>query len=344
MTRPIKALLLTHNYPRQAGDFSGVFLTLLTRRLPEYGITPIVVAPHDQGIPEEECLDGVQVVRFRYAEDDSQETLAYRGNMDQQVRKLPFGPFRLARFNRAFRQAALTVLDRESIDVIAGHWLIPAGLIMRRIRRDFPLPMVLSSHGTDIRLIAKYKTFLYPYMRGLLHSLHRWTVVSSFLRDQLNSVDREIGSRCEVLPLPHDETVFYRDDAIERQSMLVVSTTRFTRQKRVDILIRAFAQVRHSAPDARLVVVGSGPLQGEIKDLISTESLQTASGRNAVSRIQGVEDPAQAAGNPGDHQGNPERYHKNHEIHDFSSGKTGKDSRTCYAGGIARKGLSHLCH
>jgi glycosyltransferase involved in cell wall biosynthesis len=276
MANPIKVLLLTHNYPRYAGDYSGVFLTLLTRRLPQYGITPIVVAPHDKGIPEAERLDGVQVERFRYAADESHETLAYRGNMDQQVRKLPLGPLRLARFNRAFRKAAQKVLERESIDVIAGHWLVPAGLIMRSLRRRSSIPMVLSSHGTDIRLIAKYRTVLHPYMRGFFQTLYRWTVVSSFLRDQLKTVDNEIGSHCEVLPLPHDESIFFRDSAIERQSSLVVSTTRFTRQKRVDILIKAFAQVRQASSSARLVIIGTGPLQSDMENLIAAEGLQSA--------------------------------------------------------------------
>jgi len=128
--------------------------------------------------------------------------------------------------------------------------------------------MVLSSHGTDVRLIRKYAGATYRYFKPFCRRLERWTFVSSFLRDSIRRFDPKLESILEVLPLPHDETVFYRDDSIERDPDLVVSVTRFTPQKRVDYLIKAFALVSERHPEARLLIYGSGALEAEVRALI----------------------------------------------------------------------------
>ena len=91
MKKPIRLLVLTHNYPRFDGDFAGVFLSLLNQRLPEHQIEPVILAPHHAGAAECEEKDGVKIYRFRYAED-SNETLAYHGNMHKLVLGSVFEP------------------------------------------------------------------------------------------------------------------------------------------------------------------------------------------------------------------------------------------------------------
>lgn len=274
MAAPLNLLLLTHNYPRYRDDYAGVFLDLLARRLAELDIRPIVVAPHDAEIPEREEYDGVRIYRFRYALSEKNETIAYRGNMQEQVVALPWGPYRFWRFLRAFRALAAKVIEREKIDVIAGHWLMPAGIIMKRLARKSPLPMLLSSHGTDIRLLAKQSPRAYQYFRPLTPRLHRWTVVSSYLRDQLLEIDPALKPLVEVLPLPHNEHVFFEEDGVTREDNLVVAVTRYTEQKRVEDLIRAFHWVTREERSARLELYGSGPLRDKMRELITELGLE----------------------------------------------------------------------
>ena len=270
----LRILILTHNFPRFRDDFSGVFISLLARRLAEHDITPFVLAPHDANVAEQEEIESVHVRRFRYAADAREETLAYRGNMHQQVFGSPSGLFRFRRFLRCFREAALETIKREQIDVLFGHWLVPAGMVMKSIRRRTSLPMILSSHGTDIRLLSRYRRLVYPYFNGLVHSLKRWTVVSSFLKEKLLEIDSNLAGLVDVLPLPHDENLFYPDNTIDREPNLVVSVARFTEQKRVLHLVRAFALVHRENALARLELYGTGPLQSDIEQLIKDLALQ----------------------------------------------------------------------
>ena len=270
----MKALILTHNYPRYQGDFAGVFISLLAKNLPEQGIDPIILAPHDAGAAEREEIDGVTIYRFRYADTDAKENIAYRGNMHQLVLKSPTGIFRFKHFLDSFRNSALDIIEKEHIQVVAGHWLIPTGIVMRSIKKRISLPMVLSSHGTDIRLMRLYSGIVYQYLKGFCRSLNRWTVVSNFLREAVLEADSKLEPILEVLPLPHDETLFYRDTAVKRDPNLMVAVTRFTKQKRVDFLIKAFARVTERNQMVCLELFGSGPLKSEIIDMINRFGLK----------------------------------------------------------------------
>ena len=269
----IRFLMLTHNYPRFNGDYAGVFLALLARRLLEHNIEPVVLAPHDKGVAEYEENNGIKIYRFHYATDENLENLAYRGNMQQLAFGSVGGILRFRRFLKRFKNAALDIIEKENINVIAGHWLLPTGLVMKSLAKKTSLPMFLSSHGSDIRLMRAAGKLPYRYLRGFCRRLSRWTVVSDFLRQQVLELDPELESMLEVLPLPHDETIFYKDKKIERENALVVSVTRFTEQKRVSYLIEAFSRVVQEQPTARLHIYGSGPLQSEIERLITAHGL-----------------------------------------------------------------------
>jgi glycosyltransferase involved in cell wall biosynthesis len=273
MEDAIRLLMLTHNYPRFRGDFAGVFISLLAKRLAETNLRPVVLAPHDEGAPEYEQTDGVIVYRFRYARDPAHQNLAYRGNMQQVVFGSVAGPWRFRRFLRDFHSAARDVIREENIQIVCGHWLIPAGMVMKRLAATCDVPMILSSHGTDIRLMTGFGRPAYRYFKSFCRTLRRWTVVSSYLRDQVLGLDASLADRLTILPLPHDETIFFQDESTESVPSLIVSVTRFTHQKRVDYLIKAFARVAGSEPAARLQIYGSGPLQAQVEQLIGGSGL-----------------------------------------------------------------------
>lgn len=270
----IKVLLLTHNYPRFEGDFAGIFLKLLAEKLCALGIQPVVLAPYDSGCAEYEEINGVKIYRFRYAQREEEHTIAYRGNMHQLVLGSVSGIFKFKNFLNRWRRAAFEVIEKEKIDLVAGHWLIPAGIVMKTIYRKKRLPMILSSHGTDIRLMRKYFKVVYRYLRTLCHNLSSWTVVSNFLKEGIVAMDRSLDTVLEVVPMPHDETIFYRDDNIKREENLIVSVTRFTDQKRVDKLIQAVALLNDRNIDFKLLLYGTGPLEIEIRSLIARFGLE----------------------------------------------------------------------
>jgi len=80
----VRVVFLTHNYPRFSGDLAGGFLHPLALGLRARGVDVRVVAPSDAGKGGEDDVDGIPVVRVRYAAPD-RERYAYTGQMSEAV-------------------------------------------------------------------------------------------------------------------------------------------------------------------------------------------------------------------------------------------------------------------
>jgi glycosyltransferase involved in cell wall biosynthesis len=243
----------TQVYPRSEGDPLGAFLHALARELPARGFEPVVVAPGADDVPPEEERDGVRIVRFDYA-PPGRRTLAYTGEMHVQAKR---HPARLVRFLRRFRAAAAAAIREERPAVVHAHWWAPSGWAAAAPAKSAGAPLVLSLHGTDVRLLGKWP-FLRPVARGVFGSAARVLPVSTELRRAIDELGMPGGKR-EVLPMPPAAPVQEGEGAPpgERAGFLVAA--RLTAQKRVDVAIEAVARLRRERPEARLEIAGDGP-------------------------------------------------------------------------------------
>ncbi len=270
---PHKVLFLTHNYPRYKGDFAGVFLHLLARKLREHDIEIIVVAPHDKNAAEYEILDGIKIHRFRYAKDE-QETLAYRGNMHRQVLSNPFKIFDLLKFINSGAKKASEIIEKENINTVSVHWVVPGGLIAKKLLRRFKgkIRLILSSHGTDVRLINRFY-FLYLFLKRAIKTAEKWSVVSQFTKRLILERDINLSDKIEIIPMPSDETIFYPDGNILEDPNLIVAASRLTKQKRLDYLFRAMPLILKEIPNAKLEIYGEGPERESLLALADSLSI-----------------------------------------------------------------------
>lgn len=240
----MRVVFLTHNYPRFAGDVSGSFLATLAGGLRDRGHDVRVIAPSDRGQVGEPVLDGIPVHRVRYAAA-AQETLAYRGTMAEAARS-PAGAWRAWSLIRAMRRAARAALD-EGTEVIHAHWWVPAGLAAPR-----GAPLVITLHGTDAGLLER-STVARRLARPPLRRAQVVTAVSAHAARQVTrATGRDIPAAC-IQPMPVDVG---RYGTAGKGGGGMVAVARLTRQKRIDLALRALAL----APDLpSLAIVGAGP-------------------------------------------------------------------------------------
>lgn len=250
-----------------------MFLHLLATKLSELGFEIFVVAPHDVGLPEYEEIDGIKIYRFRYA-DDKDETFAYRGNMHRQLLSNPFKIFGLIKFLKSGYKKAVELIEKENIPTVSVHWVIPNGIIGYFLKDKFgdKIKMFLHSHGTDVRLLTSFY-LIYLFFKPVINKFERWSVVSNYLKRLILERDIYIADKIEVIPLPNDEKLFYPDDKIIEDPNLILSVSRLTVQKRLDIFIKAISALKDEFPKIRAEIYGDGPEKTKLLSLIKENRL-----------------------------------------------------------------------
>lgn len=250
-----------------------MFLHLLATKLTELGFEIFVVAPHDAGTAEYEEIDGIKIFRFRYAEDTN-ETFAYRGNMHRQVLTNPFKIFRLIKFLKAAYKKTTEVIEKENISTVSIHWIIPNGIVGYFLKDRFgdKITMFLHSHGTDVRLLTSYY-MIYLFFKPVINKFKRWSVVSNYLKRLILERDIYIADKIDVIPLPNDEKLFYPDSNIAEDPDLILSVSRLTVQKKLDVFIKAMAILKAEFPKLRAEIYGEGPEKQKLLSLIEENQL-----------------------------------------------------------------------
>lgn len=266
----MKVLFLAHSYPRFEGDPVGSFILRLAVALRPLGVEVRVIAPGGEGLAPHDSIEGIEILRFRYA-PRSLETLAYSGTMRHQVTGSWSSRAAMASFIAAETFRALGSGRSFRPDVVHAHWWFPGGLVGGWLRRWWGVPMVTTLHGSDLRLAQEVKLAA----RLFRHVARRSTLMTTVSR-WLADAAREIAPYCQpiVAPMPVLPDLFRPGERRERNRLLFVG--KLNQQKGITHLLRALAMIR-AKPIVDIVVgVGSAPedIQKLVRELGVGEQLR----------------------------------------------------------------------
>jgi glycosyltransferase involved in cell wall biosynthesis len=257
----MRVLFVTHNIPRFEGDAAGSFVLRLAVALQGQGHQVDVVAPGGAMLPANDRIEGVNIERVPYGAPDRM-TLAYTGTMAEAVRASWSGRWALLRLLRAMRRATLrrvrtAIRDRAPYDVVHVHWWFPSGLALWRAFGRARTPLVLTMHGSDVRLAHKLAP-VHPLMRAVLAQASERTTVSRWLARSVSAIAPELP--VSVAPMPVNTKLFQAPVAQNangdaRDGILFVG--RLNEQKGLAAALDALALP--ALAHATLDVVGDGP-------------------------------------------------------------------------------------
>jgi glycosyltransferase involved in cell wall biosynthesis len=153
--------------------------------------------------------------------------------------------------------------------LIHAHFAIDAAAILPFAKR-FNLPLIVTLHGYDVTASRNFRNPLRGWLqRRQLHALWQgaaqFLCVSEFIRQKALSAGFP-GNKLIVHRIGVDTTRF-RPPIERAHSNDIVFVGRLTEKKGCEILISAMEQVNRILPEARLLILGHGPLQAQLQGL-----------------------------------------------------------------------------
>jgi len=266
----VRVLLFSTLYPSSQRPTHGIFVeTRLRELLRRHPIEAKVVAPvpwfpsrHPRwgdyarlaATPRRERRHDIDVLHPRYL-------LPPRAGMTAAPLLLALG---------ALREVRQLLREGFDFDVLDAHYLYPDVVAGALLARWCGRPLAATARGSDVNLIAGY---------SLPRAMMRWAVcraracigVSRALCDRLIALGAP-REAVEVLPNGVDSDRFRPEPSLAARvhlglpasGPLLVSVGNLVPLKRHQLVVEAFAALCRNSPDARLAIVGEGPLRAQL--------------------------------------------------------------------------------
>jgi glycosyltransferase involved in cell wall biosynthesis len=286
--------VLTHNYPRFPGDFSGSFVAALSNELARQDNRVSVLAPWDPAHTEGQKGRGAEnqkqsrpeVQLWRYAPRADWHRLGYMRTMEADVRMRGETYWLAPMFFAAGVAATLRWCRQNRPDVIHAHWLLPNGFFGAVAGRVLGIPLVVSIPGSDA-LVAGQN----PLFRAMAHfTLQQAGLVTANSHALRDVAIAELGAdpaRFDLIIYGVDPNALRPDPShtseqraawgVPADALLLLAVGRMVYKKGFDVLLRAMGVLKQSGllapvslpaprltlPAIHLALVGDGDLWPE---------------------------------------------------------------------------------
>lgn len=268
----MKVLVLTHNYPRFHGDFSGTFIEALSEALHARGHAVTVLAPHDVRFARAADDHHVQLLTYRYAWPERLHVLGYmrstRGDRALKLSAILLAPLLFL----CGALATVRTARRLRPDVIHAHWVLPNGFLGALAARLLGIPLVVSLPGSDVLVSGMNPLFL----RMARFAFAQATATTT------NSEDLRQGAIALGAPAHKFRLIIYGVDptaiapdrrarqalrarlGLRDEAPVVLAVGRLVAKKGFDVLLRAAPAIDRTV---HIVIVGDGDQKAELTAL-----------------------------------------------------------------------------
>jgi glycosyltransferase involved in cell wall biosynthesis len=252
-------LFLTNAYPDFEESYRGIFVKKMATLLQREGYAVSVVTPkiYQKSAYFEE-QNGIKVYRFPFLSGN---------RMLIEYQKVPY--LRMLLYYITGFSLTVYVTIKNRCQLVHVHWAIPIGLIGVWVRSIFKNPLLVTIHGSDLRLATKATGLI----RNLfLHVCKKANHISCVSDMQMKEIEQLgiAGSKISLLPMGVDEVFLEagkkRGKKAEGKPFTVMSNRNLLSLYNVSLLIRAIPMILRKNPGTRFIIAGDGPERDSLEE------------------------------------------------------------------------------
>jgi glycosyltransferase involved in cell wall biosynthesis len=247
----MRILFLTNAYPDFESSYRGVFIKNLALLLREEGYQISIVTPKIyKGSHYFEEQDGIKVYRFPFFA---------RNKLLIEHQKIPYLKM-ICYYISGFFLTLYIILKHKS-ELIHVHWAIPAGLIGVTVGLLLRKPMIVTIHGSDLRMALEKRGFVRKLFAHVCRNAAYLNCVSEVQKKELYRLGIP-SEKISTIPMGIDaaflETGKNRRVESNKRPMTILSNRNLLPIYNVSLLIRAIPIVLKEEPETKFLIAGDG--------------------------------------------------------------------------------------
>ncbi len=253
-TQPLRVLMVTARYfPFMGGIETHVYE--VGRRLVQRGVDVTIVTTRQRTtdthslLPREETIEGMH------------------------IRRVPYWP---AERDYYIAPEIHTLITQGNWDIVhcqGSHTLVPPMAMLAARQAGIPYVVTFHTGGNSSRLRTAIRDIQWTLQRPLYRGAAKLIGVSHFEADYFRSLLRLSRKRFVVIANGGATFPALTPRTLNSNDTLIISPGRLERYKGHQNLITALPAIREQRPDARLLILGTGPYEDELRRLAQQTSV-----------------------------------------------------------------------
>jgi len=254
-------LFITNAYPDFDSSYRAVFIKKMAHLLQKEGYKIFIVTPKIyKNSKYSEDQNGIRVYRFPF--------LA-RNKLLIEHKKIPY--FKMILYYTMGFFFTIYAIFKNKCNVIHAHWAIPTGLIGVWVGALLKKPLIVTIHGSDLRMAVEWQGFLRKIFVHVCKKAIHLNCVSEVQKKEIEQLGI-MSDKISVIPMGIDETFLKigknRKTELNKRPFIIFSNRNLLPLYNLSLLIRAIPTVLKEEPHTKFIIAGDG----QEKETLSREA------------------------------------------------------------------------
>ena len=254
----MRILMLNYEFPPLGGGASPVSYEI-AKGYVKLGHSVDVVTMSYKNLPFYEVVDGINVYRVPCLR--SKKEICH--------------PHEMLTYIISAKRFLKNHLKKNKYDINHTHFIIPTGFVALWLKKNYQLPYIVTSHGSDVIGYNKRFKYFYPFLinnwKKIIKEAKYVTTPSKFLQNEIKKKTND--GNFIVIPNGIDKNKF--KPMKKEKKILVVS--RFFENKGVQDIIEAVSEKELKQElekgNWRISIVGDGPYKNFLENKVNQKGL-----------------------------------------------------------------------